>query len=279
MVKGYLLSFLLILGAIGQFSAARLGQHCKEDSDCRDEKHLLATCHTFMKRCMCPASEKVSTDGESCVSRHEDGNIVIGQQKEKTMASPKKIPDSKSFKEFLVEATIKQAILNHALNNDKKIEVLRNKKALNKEVENIIMEAITKSKTANKHDYKIIVKAVKESLKEFELAESSIQKAVMKSIKLVSEEMQKKRLNKDLNKSVMIVLMITGLMMIAVPITVVYVKKIKERKFAQGMLNRMQQYSERTTTTNDDQGNFVADQYIEQTKDENVLNPKFLSAP
>ena len=47
----------------------------------------------------------------------------------------------------------------------------------------------------------------------------------------------------------------------------------------QGMLNRMQQYSERTTTTNDDQGNFVADQYIEQTKDENVLNPKFLSAP
>merc|ERR1711893_487598 len=146
--------------------------------------------------------------------------------------SPKKIPDSKSFKEFLVEAAIKQAILNHALNNDEKIEVLRNKKALNEEVENIIMEAVTKSKTANKHDYKIIIKAVKESLKEFELAESSIQKAVMKSIKLAS-----------------------------------------------GMLNRMQQYSERTTTTNDDQGNFVADQYIEQTKDENVLNPKFLSAP
>jgi len=279
MVEAYLLSFLLILGAIGQFSATRLGQHCKKDEDCRDEKHLLATCHTFMKRCMCPASEKVSTDGESCVSRHEDGNIVIGLQKEKTMTSPKKIPDSKSFKEFLVEAAIKQAILNHALNNDEKIEVLRNKKALNEEVENIIMEAVTKSKTANKHDYKIIIKAVKESLKEFELAESSIQKAVMKSIKLVSEEMQKKRLNKDLNKSVMIVLMITGLMMIAVPITVVYVKKIKERKFAQGMLNRMQQYSERTTTTNDDQGNFVADQYIEQTKDENVLNPKFLSAP
>ena len=55
----------------------------------------------------------------------------------------------------------------------------------------------------------------------------------MKSIKLASGATQKKRMNKDLNKSVMIVLMITGLMMIAVPITVVYVKKIKERKFAQ----------------------------------------------
>ena len=70
------------------------------------------------------------------------------------------------LKEFLVEAAIKQAILNHALNIDEKIEVLRNKKALNEEVENIIMEAVTKSKPANKHDYKIIIKAVKESLKE-----------------------------------------------------------------------------------------------------------------
>merc|ERR1712064_78517 len=230
MVQRYLLSFLVILGIIGQFSALRLGQYCKEDADCSNEKHLHATCHTVMRRCMCPASEKLSTDGESCVPRDE---IVIGQQKERTMASPKKIPGSKNFKEFLVEAAIKQAILNHALNNNEKIEVLKNKKALNKEVENIIMEAITKSQTANKHDYEIILKAVKESLKEFEIAESSIQKAVMKSIRFSLNETQKRQRNKDLSKTVMILLMITGLMMISVPLTVVYYKKIKERKFAQ----------------------------------------------
>ena len=70
-------------------------------------------------------------------------------------------------------------------------------------------------------------------------------------------------------------LMITGCLMIAVPITVVYVKKMKERAHAQGLMNRMQQYQ--NNTRQDDSKNFVAENYMEaDNKDENILNPRFL---
>ena len=63
--------------------------------------------------------------------------------------------------------------------------------------------------------------------------------------------------------------------MIAVPITVVYVKKMKERAHTQGLMNRMQQYQ--NNTRQDDSKNFVAENYMEaDNKDENILNPRFL---
>ena len=79
----------------------------------------------------------------------------------------------------------------------------------------------------------------------------------------------------DMSETVSLVLIISGLMMIAGPLTLIYCNKMKQRRLQQGMINRLQQYS---TDQNNaaDQSNFVADNYMEQMKNENILNPKYL---
>ena len=91
----------------------------------------------------------------------------------------------------------------------------------------------------------------------------------------IDEEGLRRRRFTDISDRMSILLMISGCLMIAVPITVVYVKKMKERAQAQGLINRIQQY--KNNIQPEDNKNFVAENYMEATKDENILNPKFLS--
>ena len=91
----------------------------------------------------------------------------------------------------------------------------------------------------------------------------------------IEEEGIKRRRLTDISDRMSLMLMITRCLMIAVPITVVYVKKMKERAHTQGLMNRMQQYQ--NNTRQDDSKNFVAENYMEaDNKDENILNPRFL---
>ena len=91
----------------------------------------------------------------------------------------------------------------------------------------------------------------------------------------IEEESVRRRRFTDISDRMSILLMISGCLMIAVPITVVYVKKMKERAKNQGLINRIQQY--KSNNQPEDDKNFVAENYMETTKDENILNPKFLS--
>ena len=77
----------------------------------------------------------------------------------------------------------------------------------------------------------------------------------------------------DMSETVSLVLMISGLMMIAGPLTLIYCNKLKQRRLQQGLANRITQYT--TSTQEQDRNNFVAQEY-DQNKAENVLNPKFL---
>ena len=91
----------------------------------------------------------------------------------------------------------------------------------------------------------------------------------------IEQEGIKRRRLTDISDRMSLMLMITRCLMIAVPITVVYVKKMKERAHTQGLMNRMQQYQ--NNTRQDDSKNFVAENYMEaDNKDENILNPRFL---
>merc|ERR1719394_782517 len=105
----------------------------------------------------------------------------------------------------------------------------------------------------------------------YEIADETIEKAVHVQQAIEEEGIKRRRLT-DISDRMSLMLMITGCLMIAVPITVVYVKKMKERAHAQGMMNRMQQYQ--NNTRQDDSKNFVAENYMEaDNKDENILNP------
>ena len=99
-------------------------------------------------------------------------------------------------------------------------------------------------------------------------------RAIEKSMHM-KHNMRRHRYDGSLSKNISILLMITGCLMIAAPLTWVYVRKLKERRQNQGLMNRLQQYVDNSETA--DRSNFVADNYVEQIKDENVLNPKYLA--
>merc|ERR1711868_88812 len=135
-----------------------------------------------------------------------------------------------------------------------------------------IRELVKNTRYANKQNNQVITMAVKESLMKYEIADETIEKAVQQAIE--QEGIKRRRLT-DISDRMSILLMISGCLMIAVPITVVYVKKMKERAQTQGLINRIQQYKDNNQP--EDDKNFVAENYMETMKDENILNPKFLS--
>ena len=177
------------------------------------------------------------------------------------------------FQAKIVEVAVKEAVKKVT----KKVSQDDNLKTL--ELENEIANAVVKYSADTKRDREIILKAVMNGLEEEKMSREETNQLVMraleKSMYLKHSMMRRHRPDGSLGKNVSILLMITGCLMIAAPLTWVYLRKLKERRQNQGLMNRLQQYVENTETG--DRSNFVADNYAEQIKDENVLNPKYLS--
>jgi len=254
-----------------EVEAHKLGETCQYHKDCRTSSHPSANCHPITHTCMCGPGQKVGQDGDSCVDRDSTpDNIIIEQQEDTFMARPKPIPkDALNLQQVMIAAAVRNAV-----DKEKKLKyiIAMGGKSHNEEIMEAIGEIVKKTRHAKKQNTQIITMAVKESLMRYKIADETIEKAVKQAIE---EESVRRRRFTDISDRMSILLMISGCLMIAVPITVVYVKKMKERAQTQGLINRIQQY--KSNNQPEDDKNFVAENYMETMKDENILNPKFLS--